>query len=161
MSLQDIDSEFAVLKTIVSIVGLVNGYTAGTTAAFLVERKIRAALEKANIQGGEIACRTVVLLVRKGLFKYASALIDRIRAELDRKNGIVHLIVETVLPMDDASRKKILSAVTRQTGAKAARFTETIRPNLLGGYRLVFGNTVVDASLSAFLRDMGKKLMNK
>ncbi|MDR1215051.1 MAG: F0F1 ATP synthase subunit delta [Treponema sp.] len=157
-SSQDVDAEFAVLKTIVPVVRLVNGYMAGTVAAFLVEKKIHAALKKADIQGGEIACRIVVLLVRKGLFKYASALVERIEAEIDRKNGVIRVNAETALPLDEAEQKKLLSAVMRKTGAKTARFTSVVRPELLGGCRLVFGNTVVDASLSALLRDMEKQL---
>jgi F-type H+-transporting ATPase subunit delta len=158
MTCEDIGAEFALFKTIIPVVESVNGYMAGTIAASLVERKIRAALKKANIQGGEIACRTIVLMVKKGLFKHAPALVDRIGAEIDRRNGAVRVNVETALSLDAVSRERLLSAVMRQTGAKTARFTEIVRPELLGGYRLMFGNTVVDASLSALLRDMENKL---
>ncbi|MDR1466446.1 MAG: F0F1 ATP synthase subunit delta [Treponema sp.] len=157
-SSQDVDTEFAILKTIVPVVGSVNGYIAGTTAAFLVEKKIHAALRKADIQGGEIACRTATLLVKKGLFKYASALVERIEAEIDIKNGVVRVNIETALPLDPAAKEKLLSAIMQRTDAKTVCSTEAVRPELLGGCRLTFGNTVVDASLSALLRDMEKKL---
>jgi F0F1-type ATP synthase delta subunit len=157
-SSKDVDTEFAVLQAIVPVVGSVNGYIAGTRAASLVEEKIHAALKKADIRCGEIACRTVALLVKKGLFKYASALVERIEAEIDVKNGVVRVNAETTLHLDVAAREKLLATVMRQTGAKTVRFTESIRPELLGGYRLTFGNAVIDASLSTLLRDMEKKL---
>jgi F0F1-type ATP synthase delta subunit len=158
MVCKDIDTEFALFKSMVPVIESVNGYISGTMAASFVERKIRAALKRANVQGGEIACRTIALMVKKGLFKYAPALVDQIGAKIDHRNGMVRVNVETALPLNAISRERLLSAVMQRTGAKTVCFSETTRPELLGGYRLVLGNVVVDASLSTLLRDMEKKL---
>jgi F-type H+-transporting ATPase subunit delta len=138
----------------------IKGDVSGTDAAFLIEKTLRNAVQKTNTAsaGTEIAVRTLVLLVRKGLFKKSGVLAAEIKQELDRRNGIVLATLETLVPPDAEFEETLRNAIKQKTGAKQVTLRAGIVPDLLGGYRLRIGNKTMDASLRSLLQQMAHYL---
>ncbi|MDR2783010.1 MAG: F0F1 ATP synthase subunit delta [Treponema sp.] len=132
---------------------------AGTDDARCVEKIVRAAMKKAaaDSPGTEIACRTLVLLIRRGLFQHRQALIEEIGKALDRKNGVLTATLETAAPLSASFRKDIEQRIKETVKARAIKLTERIAPELLGGYKLRIGMWVIDASVGSFLQNMAKQ----
>jgi F0F1-type ATP synthase delta subunit len=148
------------------------GHVSGTQDSLQVEKILRSSLKMAAIgnivsanvgysSGVEIALRTVVLLVRKGLFKQSAALLLEIEKRVDKKNGIILAVVETVAPLDAEFRKTLETAIRQKTGAREVKLTERLVPDLLGGYKLRIAGTCLDASLRSLLQNLAREMVGE
>ncbi|MDR0556392.1 MAG: F0F1 ATP synthase subunit delta [Treponema sp.] len=131
----------------------------GTDDACQAEKIARSAMKKAGVDsmGVEIACRTLALLIRRGLFQRSHTLIEEIGKALDRKNGVLIATLETAAPFPASFRKNLEQSIKETAKAREIRLTERIAPELLGGYKLRIGTRVIDASVSSFLQNMTKQ----
>ncbi|MDR2193014.1 MAG: F0F1 ATP synthase subunit delta [Treponema sp.] len=161
----DDDAAFESLKAMIRGIGRMEGrHIAGTVDAKRVEIMVRTVMKKAvrstsGITGAEIACRTLSLLVRRGLFRYRHALIEAIGIALDRKKRILSVTLETAAPLSTALMKDLEQSIKEQTNAGEVRLTERIAPDILGGYKLRIGTRVIDASVRSLLQNMAKEIM--
>ncbi|MDR2447851.1 MAG: F0F1 ATP synthase subunit delta [Treponema sp.] len=158
----DADAAFESLKVIAKALDAVERLKkriAGTDDACRVEKMVRAAMEKAGVDssGAEIACRTLVLLIRRGLFQRHQVLIEEIGKALANKNGILIAILETAAPLSASFRRNLEQSIKKTAKAREIKLTEKIAPELLGGYKLRVGTRVIDASVSSFLQNMAKQ----
>jgi F0F1-type ATP synthase delta subunit len=159
----DADAAFESLKVMTKALDAVihlKRRIAGTDDACRVEKMVRAAMKKAAVDstGVEIACRTLALLIRRGLFQRHQALIEEIGKALDRKNGVLNATLETVAPLSAPFRKNLEQSIKETAKAREIKLTEKITPELLGGYKLRVGTRVIDASVASFLQNMAKQL---
>ncbi|MDR1074133.1 MAG: F0F1 ATP synthase subunit delta [Treponema sp.] len=155
----DADAAFESLKVMVKAVQRLKQRIAGTDDACHVEEIVRAAMKKAGVDstGAEIACRTLALLIRRGLFQRSQTLIEEIEKALDRKNGVLIAILETAAPLPAPFRRNLEQSIKETAKAREIRLTERIAPELLGGYKLRVGTRVIDASVGSFLQNMAKQ----
>jgi F0F1-type ATP synthase delta subunit len=132
----------------------------GTQASLQAEKLLRTALKKAGKtgQGAETALRILILLIRKGFFKYHTQLIEEIEKSLDQKNGVARVVIETFSPLDAAVKKNFEKSLKEKTRARELRLTEKPAPELLGGYRIRIGTKLIDASLRSLLRSMARSI---
>jgi F-type H+-transporting ATPase subunit delta len=158
------DDAFESFKVMVKVLNTrvepLKGRIAGTDDAYRIEKMVRVAMKKAAVDstGAEIACRTLVLLVRRGLFCYHQALVEEIGKALDRKNRVLSVTLETVAPLPVSFKKSLEQSIKEKTNAHEVRLTEKIAPEILGGYKLRIGMRIIDASVSSFLQNMAKKI---
>jgi F-type H+-transporting ATPase subunit delta len=154
----DADAAFESFKVMTKALRL-KERIAGTDDARWVEKIVRVAMKKAVVDspGAEIACRTLVLLIRRGLFQSGRALIEEIGKALDRKNGVLIATLETVAPLPASFRKNLERSIKETAKVREIKLAEKIAPELLGGYKLRVGTRVIDASVASFLQSMAKQ----
>ncbi|MDR2150758.1 MAG: F0F1 ATP synthase subunit delta [Spirochaetaceae bacterium] len=149
----------SVLKALINGLGIM--YCEGTNDAQRLEPILRSALKKAGAEswGAELACRTVVLLVRKHLFNYSQDLITALEKELNRRSGIVTIILDSASPLEPEIRSSFIKVLKERTKADTVHITTRIMPALGGGYRLFMDNEVFDASVKAQVMHMSRSIM--
>lgn len=145
----DIEESICVLCVLASWVKSLRGEVFGSSAAEKAEELIRNGIAKINFSSTacEIAIRFFVLMIRKNTIKHIDAVIDEIRKLQNRKNGVVSVLVESVLAPDDKLESRIIEAVKKQSGAFKVELKSQVNPELIGGYRLRIGDELIDASI--------------
>lgn len=121
-----------------------------------LERRLQAAEAATQSLPGTVRA-LVALLVRRHRF----ALIERISAEYTRlveeRAGIARARVTTAVELDRAARDALVSRLSSAT-SKTIHAMFAVDPDLLGGARIQVGDHLVDASLRAQLRSLGRQL---
>jgi F-type H+-transporting ATPase subunit delta len=106
----------------------------------------------------EYAIRFICLLVEKNCFRYIDSLLHKIEQELDEQKGILALSLEAADPLDSGFEKKLAQMIKERTGAAGVTMKTSVKPELLGGYRLRLGGFYVDASLKGQIEKMKSDL---
>jgi F-type H+-transporting ATPase subunit delta len=85
-------------------------------------------------------------------------LLQKIEQNLDEKNGILDITVETAAPVASGFEKDMAQMIKERTGASDVKMETRVRQELLGGYLLRIGSFYVDASLKGQLENMAAHL---
>jgi len=85
-------------------------------------------------------------------------LADAYRRKLNLIMSRMIAYITTAQPLDENQRKRLTGEIQRRTG-KAAKLTERLDPNLLGGLSVQIDDRVFDFSVRRRLDDMRKDLM--
>jgi F-type H+-transporting ATPase subunit delta len=130
-----------------------------TGGAFIrrLEELIRIALRRSGQsgRGAEYACRFTVLLARRHCLKYAAPLGREIALVLDRRRGIMPIILE--VPFAPDGEPGGLEKILREKLGEI-RIDTRIVPELIGGCRVRMGSDVFDASIRGQLKKMAADL---
>jgi len=138
------------------------GEVSGNSAAEKLEKLIRrgiAEMNDASFPAREIAIRFLILMVKKHALIHIDPVIGEIKRTLDRKNGIRTVTAEYALPPDKDFEIRIREAIKKQTGAKEVRYSGKVNADLIGGYKLRIGDTVIDTSIRSRLRKLEDHLI--
>ncbi|MDR2394136.1 MAG: F0F1 ATP synthase subunit delta [Treponema sp.] len=159
------------LKAMVPIMTEIPGTLRGTAAARELEGMIRKTAQEAPESWGlsdpglEYAVRILLLLVKKGYFIHAPALIRAIELLLDQQQGILRVTVESALPVEGSFQNALKGALAGRprtsaykTAVKGIKVRVQLVPELLGGYRLRIGSELVDVSLRTQLQRLARDL---
>jgi len=154
----DADNAFECLKAIAQPVKSVRGVFFGHNAAAELEKMLRdsvAADSAAEPPAAvEYAIRFLCLLVEKDCFRYVDVLIAGIEQRLDEQKGILALSLEAASAVDSGFEQELAQAIREKMGAAGVKMKTSVRPELLGGYRLRMGGFYIDASLKGQLAEM-------
>jgi F-type H+-transporting ATPase subunit delta len=144
------------LKVFAPLLSRLPAQTAGTADALALERMLRGALEAAGVGegGAEYAVRFLALLVRKGRFRQLGQAVRAVEQRVDALNRIFTVEIESASPLDADIQDEIKAALMRKYGAREIRLVSRIVPELLGGYRLRFGDELFDSSVQGQLQSM-------
>ena len=96
------------------------------------------------------------LLDRKRALKLG-AVVEAIRARLDRERGVAEATVRSVAPLTPEAEASIRAALEARTGTRVRLRTE-LDPSLLSGFVVRLGSELFDASLSRRLERARKAL---
>jgi len=154
---KDAEEGLVLLKILIDWIKKLPGAVFGTASARQAEKAIMAAGAGNGFAGTPCFNKTsrfVILLTEKNLLGHASAIIPEIEKLLDRKKNIVSVILESAMPAEKEFREKLVETVKKNTGAVEVRLAEKTEPRLLGGYRLIIGDKIFDASIAAQIKDM-------
>lgn len=158
----DAEEGLAALRVFAAWVKKIPGAVMGKEASLQLDRIIRGAIAGAGPRfagrGTEFAARLIVLLSRKGCLRRAGAVAEAAELILDRKRGIVKAVAECAFPPEEDLRDSLTEVLRRRTGAAAVKLEFRIKPELLGGYRLLLGGDCIDLSLRAQLLNMNRAL---
>ena len=156
----DFEDSIAMLGILSSWARSLPGEVFGCSAAKKIETLIRRGIgEKKLSTGEEIAVRFVTLMVKKNKLRYIDPVINEIKRSLDKKNRVLTISAEYALPPAGDFESRIKEAVKKQTGAHEVRYSGRPRPELIGGYRLRIGDTVIDASILSRLSKLEDQLI--
>ena len=154
------EDSFAMLGILSSWAKSLPGEVFGCSAAQKIETLIRRGVAEKKLSGGEeIAVRFLILMIKKNRFRYIDTVIDEIKRSLDNKNRVLSVSAEYALPPGGDFEFRIKEAVKKQTGAHEVKYSGKTRPELIGGYRLRIGDTVIDASILSRLSKLEDQLI--
>jgi F0F1-type ATP synthase delta subunit len=106
----------------------------------------------------ELALHFTALLIRKNRFSRREAVLREIERELDRREGILKLRLESAFPPDADLLARITGEFKSRIGAGDVFIETVVDPELLGGFRLQAGTDLVDLSLKRQLADLENAL---
>lgn len=78
--------------------------------------------------------------------------------ELDER-GAVEGVVESARPLDRAELERLAAHLGPKLG-KTVQLTNRVRPELVGGVRIVVGSSMIDATVTGRLVDLRQRLMD-
>jgi F-type H+-transporting ATPase subunit delta len=152
---------FAVLGILSAWIKELPGAVFGSRAAKRMEKFIGKEAEKIGPEEADLlkkCSRFVCLLVKRDLFKHIEAVLREIEKILNGQRGILPVIAESALPLDEETEAMITEGLKKRRGAAELRLEKRINPALIGGIRLKIGDEVIDASLRGQLRRMADEL---
>jgi F-type H+-transporting ATPase subunit delta len=109
--------------------------------------------DKLNADGKGLV-RVLLEADRLGLLPEIRELFDALK---DAAGGIARAQIISAFPVDDAELSGLRSALERRFG-KTIEATVSIEPQLIGGARIVVGDTVIDASVQGELEALANHL---
>jgi F-type H+-transporting ATPase subunit delta len=103
-------------------------------------------------------CRNLArLLVSKGRPRLAGAIHDAYKSRLDDARGIVHAVVTTAVPIEDADLAAIQEKLTGMTG-RQVKMEPVIDPSIIGGIVVRIGDKLIDGSTRGRLIQLKRRL---
>ena len=86
----------------------------------------------------------------------ATAFIDQYK----EYENIHPVLLTTAAPVSDAVKEVIVNQIKQQTSLQNIELTAVVDENLIGGFVLQIGNTLVDASIVYDLNEIRKQFLN-
>lgn len=161
---EDAESGFSALKTLLACLDRLPAPVSGTYLACQLEGMMRRAAGSTGVspipRHLEMAIRVILLLVKKGCFQQRARVVAEVENLLRRKKGILKATVEAAVPPDAAFEADLKAALCRKTASSGVEVEIRIRPELLGGYRLIIGSEAWDASLRGGIQSMARALLS-
>lgn len=99
--------------------------------------------------------RLLVDKQREEIFLHMEQTFTRL---LDRARGVAPAVVQTPVPLDETFKAALAEQLGKRTGT-TVRLTEEIRPELIGGARIIVGSRMLDGTLRARLEGMRRHLL--
>lgn len=107
---------------------------------------------------GPVMERFLVLLTAKGRATDLSAIADAYQHLLDKSQNVVPATIMTAIPLDDAQRQMIEERVRTLSG-HSVRASYVVDSSLIGGFRVRFEDTMIDASIRHQLERLHESLI--
>jgi len=128
----------------------------------LVEAETRGAGLEKMLRGraSDVLLDCLQVMNRKGRLALLPALAAAYRQELDRLRHEVDVEITTAVPLGDAQRRALSSAVERYAGLKP-RLRATVDASILGGMVVRVGDRKIDGSVARDLGKLGDRLLER
>lgn len=104
-----------------------------------------------------LTLRFVQLLVEKGRQQIIAGVAKAFHAQALLARGIIEGTLHTALPIDQEGKSALQSALGVKLGNKV-QLTEVIDESLLGGFRVLVGDSMFDLSLRGQIEELSRKL---
>jgi len=108
----------------------------------------------------DLVVDTLQVMNAKGRLGLLPALAVAYGAALDELRGRVDVSVVSAVELSVGSRQQLLDTLERGT-QREVRLTETVDPEILGGFVVSLGDRKIDYSLAAELRQIGNQLRDR
>ncbi|MEY3010283.1 MAG: synthase subunit delta [Bacteroidota bacterium] len=106
---------------------------------------------------GELVSSYLRILVNKGRVGLVVDMVTEGQSQLRALRNIQSVSVTTAFPLTDSLRDQIMAQVANVHKGDVD-LTETVDPEILGGYMLKMGDQMIDASVKRHLRTLGREL---
>ncbi|MCL2069738.1 MAG: F0F1 ATP synthase subunit delta [Treponema sp.] len=162
----DLTDGLAALEALASWAGSLPGAVFGSAAAEKLEVLIRQGIKAAPADAGfdsraiDTAVSFLLFAVKKNYFCHIALIIKDVKKMLDEKQGLVRACLEYALPPEEGLVERLQQAIKERSGAVRVDLTERQRPELIGGYRLLIGYELIDASIRSQLSRLEQRLSN-
>lgn len=104
----------------------------------------------------ELSVKYLDLLVKNGREALLPEITNQFIAQYNEKNNILKAEVITAIKLDDATRQKVLSLIKHDGKVE---ITETVNPNIIGGFVVKVGDKQIDASVVKKFKDLRKEII--
>lgn len=115
------------------------------------------------ITGGKVNEITTAfnnLLVKKGREAGLPEIIDAFIAQYKKQKGIHTVKLTTAAPVSEDLKKQIIARIQEQTAMKNIELETVVKDELIGGFVLDLGGTLVDASIAYDLNKIKSQFLN-
>jgi len=119
---------------------------------------ILAAVTNGNIS--ELTDLFIRLLIRKGREMNLPEITGAFIAQYKEIQQIYPVKLTTAVPVSEEVKQEIVSKVREQSDMKNIELTAVVDEDLIGGFVLQIGNSLVDASIAYDLREIKKQFLN-
>ena len=157
-----LDEGFAAFKTLSNRIKSLPSVVYGRNAAEIIQTLYREGWKNETLPiAFELSIRFIVLMVRKNMFRHRDLIISDIQKLFDKKNGVVTARLEYAVTEggeEPVEKLRITEAIKKRTGAAKLVLESKQNPALIGGYRVIIGDEVIDASISSQLNNMKENL---
>jgi len=153
----NVEDGITILGILASWAKSLPGEVFGSFAAVKLEMLVRKGVSEKNgvfSPALETSLRFFVLMVKKNKLKYIDPVIREINKLFEGKNGVLPVFVEYAFPPGKEFEVRIKEALKKQTGAQKVEYSGQVNRELIGGYRLRIGDTVIDASIRSQLNKL-------
>jgi F-type H+-transporting ATPase subunit delta len=100
------------------------------------------------------------LLINKGRESYLPEVIVSFIDQYKRQKGIHTIKLTTAVPVTEDVKKQIIGQVQKQTNLSNIELKATVNEDIIGGFVLELGDTLVDASIAYDLNKIKAQFMN-
>ncbi len=100
------------------------------------------------------------LLLRKRRVALLDDVVVALRARLDAVEGRARATLQAARPLDPSEVTALAGALGRRWG-KTVTVTAEVRPELIGGVRIVSGDRILDGSVAGQLAALGRRLRTR
>lgn len=117
----------------------------------------------AAVTQGKVSALTAAfnqLLIRKGREANFQEIVQAFIDQYKQKKGIHTIKLTTAQPVSEQLKQEIISKVQAQTPMKNIELKTAVKQDLIGGFVLEMGDTLVDASISYDLKAIRKQFLN-
>jgi F-type H+-transporting ATPase subunit delta len=97
-----------------------------------------------------LALNFLQLVVDKRRFGQLGEMVREYRARVEAALGLGEARVQSARALDPSELEAVARAVSRWSG-RQVRVTQEVRPELIGGLRVIFGDRILDASVAGHL----------
>ncbi|GAB3006161.1 ATP synthase F1 subunit delta [Niabella terrae] len=122
------------------------------------KQKIVDAITRNQI--GEISQSFIRLLINKGREANLPEVLPAFVKQYKQTNNIHTVNLTTAVPVSASVRDHIVNQVKQSAGVEKIELEEKVDPDLIGGFVLVMGDKMVDASIAYDLREIAKQFRN-
>ncbi|HAE29657.1 MAG TPA: ATP synthase F1 subunit delta [Flavobacteriales bacterium] len=109
-------------------------------------------------QIGELSNRFISILTKKKREEILEDIAIEFIAQYKNVKGQVVASVTTAIPLDEATKEKILKLVSSHVEGKV-ELVESVNPEIIGGFVVRIGDKMIDASIAKKLNDLKKELL--
>jgi F-type H+-transporting ATPase subunit delta len=125
--------------------------------AVAAERKHAVLRQALAGRVGGLTLRFLLLLIDKRRFDAFPDIVRAFRGLVEAAQGIGRGRVETARPMTEQELAALEDAASRWLGGRV-RLQADVRPELIGGARIIVGDRVIDGSLVGRIQRLGRQL---
>lgn len=100
------------------------------------------------------------LLISKGREAFLPEIVNAFVAQYKKQKDIHTIRLTTATPVSEELKKQIIERVQGQTKMKNIELTSVVQEDIIGGFLLEIGDTLVDASISYDLNKIRSQFLN-
>ncbi len=115
------------------------------------------------VTGGKVSEITLTfnkLLVKKGREAVLPEIVTAFIGQYKKKKGIHTVKLTTAVPVSDELKQQIIDKIQQQTAMKNVELETAVKDELIGGFVLELGDTLVDGSILYDLNKIKAQFMN-
>jgi F-type H+-transporting ATPase subunit delta len=109
---------------------------------------------------GELTTAFNSLLIRKGRETFLPEIVVAFIDQYKHQKGIHTIKLTTASPVSEELKKQIIEKVQAQTAMKNVELKATVNEDIIGGFVLELGDTLVDASIAYDLNKIKSQFLN-
>lgn len=107
---------------------------------------------------GEISNKFITVLTRKKREELLELIAQEFIAQYKTLKGLVVASVTTAIPLDDATRAKVLTLIKSHVDGEI-ELVESVNPDIIGGFVVRIGDKMIDATIAKRINDLKKELL--
>lgn len=120
------------------------------------DKKLAIAKQVFEGKTTEIVYNFIVLLIKKGREAYLHEIAEAFVGQYNKIAGITPVQFKSAVKLDSAEVQKIIASLKKKENMKEVELTETVDPELIGGFVLTYGDKMIDASIKNQLHGFRK-----
>ena len=124
------------------------------------EKKITIVLAVTNGKISELTDAFNRLMINKGREAYLPEIVVAFIDQYKHQKGIHTVKLTTAMPVTEEVKKQIISQVQKQTNLNNIDLKDIVDEEIIGGFVLEIGDTLVDASIAYDLNKIKSQFMN-